>query len=1084
MPPAEHSYALKLEVELAHPADQRELDELEIYLRQYATELCAGLGLPVGVSLSLNPVNPETINQPGLFRILVNDQACRSRWWPQPILPDDPSAQDLGELIALALYDCRELLLTSDLADLIAAEWQITSGNGSVKQRSREGFPHFLRAFLKYNFSLRHARRLVQTCRAGASSESEAAYSFEQALAAYSFEQALEEATDLAFGPAVTLSQEEYDKPEYGERFKSLMKNLGDDLGLVLPEVRIQGGLLKPGEFQIQLNDIRLPVIRGLSRGEILLLEKPSAASKLGIKTIQLFDPLLGLWALCAKDSPETKKKVKVWPGGPADDLKGSLRLAILANAGSLLVSPMVHLLLEHLKKSASNLVKSVRAKFGESPPFHRRLTTILRRLLDEQVPISDLAGILESLLSLREVSHNGTRRRVYHFSELPDSPLLVADDKPLAALSADDFAFAARLGARSLSVRKIDNVVRTIPVLPLAPGLETAISSRRGAGVFSQEQGKQIFELLNAEPSQYLAVVVSQELRAAIRELLRFEFPTVSVLGTSEIPVSTLAEAYNTAGKTLVDGKRYNEALEMVLKAASLQPEESIYHYNLGGIYQALDRPEDANVEYQLAGQVANDLRWRAAVADTFFDRKAYEYAIPLYDEVLRDSKNAHYFYRLGFSLSAVAAFRRAIEAYRQAILLVPEEAVYHANLANALTSQGEYMTGAAQKRKHYCDAVEEYQQAIAINRDTAWYHHYLSLPLIRLSRFEEASEELREAIRLDPKNVIARRELADCLCWQEKFDEAVHELEASKEAYPSILEIQMDLAKAYAQAGQYAQAVSLAEGISTVENPPEKATEFLTALRNAQETAGKLSIKSENAELFAALGQIHFQLGNLQAAVAQYRRAATLDPATPDYHKWLGNMLFKEDDWQGAASEWEKVVAQATDDALTFNNLGTAYDGLEQNQKAMICYQNASSLAPGNFVPQYNLGSSNYRLGNLEEARDAYQKAAELNDKFPPAHLNLGNCYYRLRQPDKAIAEWQRAITLDPKYVDALFNLGVALWATGDATDESRQNAVKYWKDALRLDRNLTVAEDNLQAVAQAREPDLAIFDLLRSR
>ena len=245
MPSGEHSHELTLEVESAYFADQR---KLEIYLRGYATNLCADLGLPVGVSLSLNSLDPKTFNQPGLFRIIANRQACRSRWWPEPILPVHPSAQDIAGLIALALYDCREFLLTSKLAGLIATEWRISES---------PDFRHFLRAFLKYNFSLHHARRFVETCRAGASFKSDATYLFEQAL---------EEATDLAFGPAVALCQEEYNKPEYGERFKSLMKNLGNDLGLVSPEVRIELGLLKPGEFQIQLNDVHLPVIRGLAQ--------------------------------------------------------------------------------------------------------------------------------------------------------------------------------------------------------------------------------------------------------------------------------------------------------------------------------------------------------------------------------------------------------------------------------------------------------------------------------------------------------------------------------------------------------------------------------------------------------------------------------------------------------------------------------------------------------------------------------------------------------------------------------------------------------------------------------------------------
>ena len=985
MPPIQNSCPLKLEVELAQAAGGR---ELEIYLRQYAAELCADLALPVEVSLSLKSIDRAIFDEPGLFRILVDGRVCRSPWWPQTALPGQPSVPELAALISLAVYDCRELFVTSELAGAIATEWKIIDGNGYGNHWSAEGFLHFLRAFPKYNFSLRHARQFIVSGRTGAGCESDAAYLFEQAM---------EEATDIVYGPAVAICEAEYsqNKPEYDKSVEALRNDVEADLGMVCPEIRIEEGILIPGEFQIQLNDVHLPVIRGLSPRKILLFANPAELSKLEIKTIQLFDPLAGYSSLCADDSPEIRTKVDFWRGGPADYVKNSLGFAILGNAGSLLMSPLVRRRLDNLKKSASNvggseesianLVRCARARFGDSPPFRRRLTTILRRLLDERVSIRDWVGILESLLSLREVTRNGDALGVYHFSELGDSPILVADGKSVNDLSAGDLVFAARLGAKSLSVRNQGDARQIVPVLALTQGLETALADQRGDGVVSRELGKRILALLNTQASQNLAIVVRQSLRSKIRERLRLEFPTVPVFGSSEIPRSALAGGY----------------------------------------------------------------------------------------------------FVLGDSLRVTGAFRRAIDAQRQAIDWAPDNAAYHANLAYALTLQGDYVSAKAEKGGCYGKAVEEYRLAIEMNPAMVWCHHYLSVPLRRLLRWDEATNELREAIRLDEKDLAARRELAECLAAQGRFDEAVLELEKSRSAYPSVLEFQSDLARAYAQQGEYGKAVSLALPISTGDSPLQGAAEVLNSLRNAQETAGRITKEPQNAELFVALGHIHVQLGNLQAAAGQYLQATKLDQSRPDYHKWLGNTLFKQDDWAGAASEWEKALSLSPDDALTLNNLGTAYDNLEQIEKAMTCYERASKLVSDNFVPLYNLGSSNYRLGHTEEARDAYQKAVGLNDRFAPSHFNLGNCYYRLEHSEQAIAEWERATLLDPKLVEAHYNLGLALWVTGDATGERRRRALECWKEGLRLDPNLTDAEDNRDAAARGDEPNRrAIFDLLRTR
>ena len=65
--------------------------------------------------------------------------------------------------------------------------------------------------------------------------------------------------------------------------------------------------------------------------------------------------------------------------------------------AGQLIGQDDVQILLDNLSKTAPNLVESVVPKLV---PLHN-LTGILRELLSERVPISDLRSILESLASI-----------------------------------------------------------------------------------------------------------------------------------------------------------------------------------------------------------------------------------------------------------------------------------------------------------------------------------------------------------------------------------------------------------------------------------------------------------------------------------------------------------------------------------------------------------------------------------------------------------------------------------------------------------------------------------------------------------
>ncbi len=1085
MPPNPIANPLPLEIKLPQFAD---LAKVEAAVSQYAAALCADLGLPAAVTVSLTGLPRQTWSETELVSIVAGGRPCRSRWWPQPFLPEQPSVQDVAALIGLALYQSREFLLTSDLARSIATDWGAADANGYRNGWSPGAFLSFLRAFAKYNFSLRHARAFVCANPDGTASESEAAYLFEQAI---------EQTSELVLGIRIAICPEECSaqyRPEYEKFASDLAKDLNSRFGLICPPVRVESGPLLPGEFQIQLNDIHLPVIRGLARTEIVILRSKSEVTKHGIETFELFDPLLGSWFLCGEDSPEIVTKISPdFLAGPSGFLKNSALPAMAAIAGSLLTSPIVHLLLENLR-NAQDLVKDVRTHFGVPPLFQRRLTMILRRLLDEQVSIANLVGILDSLLSLREVIQGGERISVYHFSELEDSPILVAEGQAIAELDIDACVFAARLGVRSLAVRNQETVRLLLPVLPLAPSLASRLASRSGDEVLSEQEGKQIIELLNSIPKEKPAVVVSQSLRARVREHIRCEFPEVPVLGSSEVPKHVLALGYQALSRALYELKRYEEALEAISMAKSLQPEEVPYHFELGRIYDALNRTQEATAEYRLAARVVNDPAWREEIANTFRQRGAFKEAIRLYRELTQlDPASSTYFSQLGNCLYETGAYRRAIDAYSRASQLAPHQALIHANLGYALTFQGDYVSSAARKRRYWTEGLQELQQAIELNPDIAWFHDGMHVPLRRLRRLDDAVIELREAIRLDEKNVSSRLSLARCLSQQDKFAEAVQELEASRTAFPSVLEIQMELARAYAQADDYQKAVATLDAVNSGDTPPKEAAEFLMVLRGAQEVAVKLAADPKNAELYAALGTVQARIGNLRAAAGQYRRAASLDLSKPnlEYRRLLGNTLYKLDDYEGAIQEWEIVCGLAPEEPLTHNNLGTAYDGLDQPDRAQECYAQAAALAPNQFVPRYNLGSSNYRMGRIEEARDAYMEAVRLHETFAPAHLNLGNCYEKLRERDLAIVEWEKASNLDGTLIEALFNLGVGMWAVDDGSGQARTKAVDNWKKALALDPNLTDAEDNLDAVEFARkvkgpgQPEhLEIFDLVHTR
>jgi len=1068
MPP---NQPLRLDVNLSGMAPCR---ELEISVRQYARQLCADLGLPATVVLSLTAADGAKPNGPEPFGIAVNGRRSRDRWWPQRVLPDSPSPQHFAALVNFALYERREDLITPELAALLRTAWRAYAW-------AIEAFSEFARLFARYNFSLRHAEALVKRERLALDSETAVASCFEQAI---------EDAADLTLGSALYLSNDEFwfrkEKKDWTEGQK-----IAQAYGFLTPETRIEAGLLRPGEVQFQLNDIHLPVMRVLSRNEVLLsadeITKLSAAGH-----FRLFDPIFGVWYFAAESSPDviTTQENKL---SSTEYLGLLLRWLLLANAGSLLASPVVYLMLDRLGQSAPALVNSLPVRFPRLGPPHRWLTSVLRRLLDERVTIRDLAAILEGLVNLREIESEGTSA-AYHFSELPDSPVHLAPGG-LADLSLEHLTAAARLGLRSLIVSPERHEI--VPMLALPRKLEQAIAT--SGGPIDSNTAQQMMGFLTPRDNfDELAIVVDQDVRQRVRAALRLEFPTLRIIGTHEAPPALVADACHSAARSLVKRRVYQEALELAARAASLEPEQPAYHYELGQIYDLLQRGEEAERQYLRVKDFASDLRWRIAAADAFFERKSYDTAIRIYRELAEKSETATDYDLLGNRLVAIGAVHRAIEAYEQAAAKAPNQAVYHGHWAGALTEAGNYLTSNRRKRPLYEEAVREFEEAIRLDSTTAWYHQGLGVALTQLALMDlspdaasdltaRAGTELREAVDLDPKNPAAWIELVRYLSREKKFDEALAALKKAASLVPAALQIQAALARAYAQAGDYQEAVRTAEKLNQAENRPADASDLLAALQAAVETEGKRREDPKNDGFVAELGHVQARLGNLQAALELYSQAARLAPSKTEPHKWLGNTLYKLGDYAGAAAEWEK----AGEDPLILNNLGTAYDGLGDNQKALGFYQRACELAPANFVPHYNLGSTYYRLREWESALAAYRKSSECNPTFAPTHLNVGNCCFRLAQQGEAVSEWRKdavsewkeSIRLDPKLIDARYNLGVALYL--EAAPESRHEAEQQWSEALALDRNFSLAEDNYLALGRGdKPPDLDIVDVGRPR
>jgi Flp pilus assembly protein TadD len=224
---------------------------------------------------------------------------------------------------------------------------------------------------------------------------------------------------------------------------------------------------------------------------------------------------------------------------------------------------------------------------------------------------------------------------------------------------------------------------------------------------------------------------------------------------------------------------------------------------YRQGHLKEAIDHyhkaiqinPDRYDAYYSLGAALADEGRWDEAIEN-------YRKAIQLKPDY------AFAFNNLGNALVAKGQLQEAIQNYRRAIQLAPTYSTALNNLGVALAAHGEFDK-----------AIQSYRKAVQSNPRNSEAHVNLGLTLGQLGRTREAMDQYRQALQLDPDLTTALNNLAWALATSpddrlrngaEAVHLAEHACELTHYTQPWFVGT---LAAAYAETGQFPEAVALAE-------------------------------------------------------------------------------------------------------------------------------------------------------------------------------------------------------------------------------------------------------------------------------
>ena len=193
----------------------------------------------------------------------------------------------------------------------------------------------------------------------------------------------------------------------------------------------------------------------------------------------------------------------------------------------------------------------------------------------------------------------------------------------------------------------------------------------------------------------------------------------------------------------------------------------------------------------------------------------------------------------------------------------------------------------------------------------------------------------------------------------------------------------------------------------------------------------------------------------GDLRLARDEYVQAIAADPANPEARQSLGSALAQLGETDAAVAEYRAALELTGDNALVLANLGGLLIGTPAREEGVRRLERALELDPSLAKARLALGRVRLWEGRFELAEEQYRQVLERDASSAPARLGIARSLAARGQTAAAAAELGAALERDPQPGEAAMihqDLAALAAAGGD-----RQGALTRLDRALDLDPQL---------------------------
>ncbi len=290
--------------------------------------------------------------------------------------------------------------------------------------------------------------------------------------------------------------------------------------------------------------------------------------------------------------------------------------------------------------------------------------------------------------------------------------------------------------------------------------------------------------------------------------------------------------------------------------------------------------------------------------------------------------------------------------------------------------------------REEHFESAIDDYRKAIAINPNLPGLQMNLGLALFKVAQFPEAIKSFSSEIRKHPGDLRLTILLGMAHYGMKDYLVAIPYLKRATELDPQSVPLRLALAHSCMRSKQY------------------------QCVLNAHKETLALMPTSAEADMLA--GEALDRMGDSLGAMKELRAAVVADPHQPNVHFGLGYLLWTENKWPEAASEFQLEL---------------------QND-------------PGNLKASIYLADSWVQENDFAKALPALEKLVPSNGSEPIVHVDLAIIYANSGRNDDAIRELKMASQFDPADMEPHMKIAKLYEAVG-----KREEAYAELEKAKRL-------------------------------